>query len=56
MAARLCKTSLLISSFSLTDYHMKIIRNLFLSGCRLPCFAVFFTYQESFDVFLKCLP
>lgn len=56
MAAHLCKTSLLISSFSLTDYHMKIIRNLFLSGCSLPSFAIFFTYQKSFDVFLKCLP
>ena len=31
-------TSLLISSFSLTYYHMKIIKNLFLSGCSLCSF------------------
>lgn len=56
MATHLYKISLLIPSFSLTYYHMKIIRNLFLSGCSLCSFAIFFTYQKSFDVFLKCFP
>lgn len=47
-------TSILISSLSLTYYHMKIIRNLILSRCSLCSFAVFFTYQKSFDVFFFC--